>query len=97
MTITPGYDQCQCCGREVEPPYDITYGGDGYGDRCCGEADAPAVIECEYCHAQYQDGDLVEVGTVMPARLYVSRRGLSSRSKWHTTKWYSDDAEYVKK
>lgn len=46
------------CGSEVEMR-DVQIGGDGYGGRCAGVMDAPAVVECEDCGREYCDGDLV--------------------------------------
>lgn len=52
-----GMDICQCCGGEVEPPRD----GVG-GDSEIATFDYPAVIECEWCGAEYCDGDLIKQG-----------------------------------
>ena len=45
------------CGAEIDDPYDVTIGGDGYGNRCCGTMDVPAIITCEKCGAEWCDGD----------------------------------------
>ena len=48
---------CDVCGMPVDKDCWTVIGGDGYGGRCCGEADVPTISECEWCGTEYCLGE----------------------------------------
>lgn len=51
---------CEACQGTGEGP-DITIGGDGYGDRCCGLMDVPTVcFDCDGTGKEDEDEDTTQ-------------------------------------
>ena len=59
LACDPGESPCDTCKQPVNKDTWGQTGGDGFNGRCCGIMDHPTISDCEFCGAEYMEGEQI--------------------------------------